>query len=143
MPHGTPVFFRAVLRRGLLSVSAERVAKDHCSGHDGLADILSTRLPLVPADRAPARTRTSMCSNMRALLARSAARCGVMQWRWESSASLTAVRGSIHFSAETESGSLAADASETCARTLHCARAVPSPGAARHPLPEGEGFKAR
>ena len=37
--------------------------------------------PAVLADRAPARTRTSLCSDMRALLARSAALLGVVQRR--------------------------------------------------------------
>ncbi|GEM_PF-5127115 len=55
--------------------------QSRCAGHDGLADVVSARLPLVLADRAPARTRTSLCSNMRALLARAAARRGVMQRR--------------------------------------------------------------
>ena len=40
--------------------------------------------PTLLVDRAPARTRTFMCSNMRALLARSAAMLGVMQRRGSS-----------------------------------------------------------
>ena len=56
-------------------------SQNHCAGHDDLADIASARSPLVLADRAPARTRPSLASDMRALLARSAARRGVMQRR--------------------------------------------------------------
>lgn len=85
--------------------------QSRCAGHDGLNDIVSFKLPLTLADRAPARTtrhipaacssltlraafvvqigspcrfsRPSLVSNVRALLARSAARRGVMQRRWQ------------------------------------------------------------
>src|SRR5690242_9145783 len=49
-----------------------KVAKTIRAGRDGLADVVSARLPLLLASRAPARTRASLCSNSRALLARSA-----------------------------------------------------------------------
>ncbi|MDE2272165.1 MAG: hypothetical protein KGJ94_09305 [Xanthomonadaceae bacterium] len=55
--------------------------QNHCAGHDGFADVVSAQLPLVLAARAPARTRPTLASNMRALLARSTARRGVMQRR--------------------------------------------------------------
>jgi hypothetical protein len=51
------------------------------AGHAGFADVVSAQLPSVPADRAPARTRPSMASDMRALLARSAVRLGVVKRR--------------------------------------------------------------
>ena len=48
-----------------------KVTKSIRAGRDGLADIVSARLPLFLASRAPARTRTSLCSNNRAFPARS------------------------------------------------------------------------
>jgi len=50
------------------------VAKDHCARGGGFGNVVLPHLPLPLADRAPARTRTSLRSNMRALLARSPAR---------------------------------------------------------------------
>jgi len=55
-----------------------KVTKAIARGHADLADFLSARLPSALAERRPRRTRTSMCSNMRRLLRRSAARLGVM-----------------------------------------------------------------
>jgi len=49
-----------------------KVAKTIRAERDGLADVVSARLPLLLALRAPARTRASLRSNSRALLARSA-----------------------------------------------------------------------
>ncbi|HEX7369710.1 MAG TPA: winged helix-turn-helix domain-containing protein [Rhodanobacteraceae bacterium] len=71
----------AGLRRASPFLFRQKGAKDHCAGHDGFAGIVPAELPLVLANRAPARTRTSLCSNIRALLARSTARRGVMQRR--------------------------------------------------------------
>jgi hypothetical protein len=50
-----------------------KVAKTIGAGRDGLGNVLLPRLPLLLASRAPARTRASLRSNSRALLARSAA----------------------------------------------------------------------
>ncbi|TAM93836.1 MAG: hypothetical protein EPN40_12890, partial [Rhodanobacteraceae bacterium] len=58
-------------------------AKERCAGHDGFADIVSAQLPLMLADRAQARTRPSLISDRRALLARSAVRLGLVQRRAE------------------------------------------------------------
>ncbi|MGH8113271.1 MAG: hypothetical protein ACREPL_15345, partial [Rhodanobacteraceae bacterium] len=49
--------------------------------HDGFGNVVLPKLPSVLADRAPARTRTSLCADLRALLARSAAMLGGMQRR--------------------------------------------------------------
>jgi len=59
----------------------QKVAKNHCAGGSGLDNILLSRLPLPLADRAPARTRASLRSNIRALLARSSAQLRHRQWR--------------------------------------------------------------
>ncbi len=52
----------------------QKVPKNHCACGGDLTNIVFVRLPLPLADRAPARTPASLPSNMRALLARSAAR---------------------------------------------------------------------
>src|SRR5690348_10282958 len=66
-----PCLFRAVPRTRVTFLSG-KVTKATRAGRDGLADIVSARLSLLLASHAPARTRTSVCSNRRALLARSA-----------------------------------------------------------------------
>ncbi|MGH8124338.1 MAG: hypothetical protein ACREPK_00605 [Rhodanobacteraceae bacterium] len=57
--------------------------KTTAPGMTVFADIVSAQLPLVLAERQPRRTHTSLCSDMRRLLCRSAARRGVMQRRGE------------------------------------------------------------
>src|SRR5690348_8301814 len=56
----------------LVTFLSGKVTKAIRAGRDDLADVVSARLPLLLVSRAPARTRTSLCSNNRALLARSA-----------------------------------------------------------------------
>jgi len=68
-------------------------SQNHCAAHAGFGNVVLPKLPSVLAERRPRRTRTSLCSNMRRLLRRSAARLGVVQRRVKSSISLTAVHG--------------------------------------------------
>ncbi|HKT42322.1 MAG TPA: hypothetical protein VJQ86_08205 [Rhodanobacteraceae bacterium] len=58
-----------------------KVAKTIAPGMTVSATSCCRNFPARLADRAPARTRTSLCSDMRALLARSTAMLGVMQRR--------------------------------------------------------------
>ena len=69
-----PVWIRSPQRRASYFLFRQKAAKNQCARGGDLDTVLVSRLPLPLADRAPARTRTSLCSNMRALLARSAAR---------------------------------------------------------------------
>jgi hypothetical protein len=99
-------------------------SQSHCARHNGFSNILLLKLPLVLADRRPRRTtrhipvarpsltlgvaygvqigspcrfsRTSLCSNIRALLPLGAAMLGVMQRHGQSDASITAIHGLGH-----------------------------------------------
>jgi hypothetical protein len=86
--------FRSLPRAGYFCFG--KSSQNHCTQYGGFDNIVLSKLPLVLADRAPARTRTSLCSNIRAFPARPAAHRGAVQGRVKSSASTSAIHGLLH-----------------------------------------------
>ncbi|HET7930598.1 MAG TPA: hypothetical protein VFL63_04310, partial [Rhodanobacteraceae bacterium] len=59
---GSVVLFRSPRRRAGYFCFGKS-SQNHCARHAGFGNVVLPKLPLVLADRAPARTRTSLCSD--------------------------------------------------------------------------------
>ena len=77
----TSMSFSARLPGERATFVSAKVAKTIRAGRNGLADIVSARLPLLLASRAPARTRTSLCSDIAPFATHPAAMLGATRRR--------------------------------------------------------------